>query len=860
MSHPGSSPRRRKLILKCHFAPGDIVMLTAAVRDLHRCHPGRFLTDVRTLYPELWEFNPHLTPISETDPEAERIDCSYPLINRSNEDRLHCLRGFIEFLNERLGLAIRLSEFKGDIHLSIQEKLWYSQVRELTGINIPFWIVCAGGKHDVTIKWWQTERYQEVINHFKGRIQFVQVGEIGHYHSRLDGVIDLRGHTNLRELVRLVHHAQGVLCPVTSLMHLAAAVEMPRGQPGRRPCVVIAGGREPAHWERYPGHHFLHTIGKLPCCRDGGCWKDRTFPLHDGDVRDRPDRLCVNVVGELPRCMDMIRSAEVIRRIESCFNGGQARYLTPRQAKAGALGVAATLENLYDRQPLNIHFAGLACSRFMAEIPDYPADRFSGRGIVICGGGLKYFPSAWVCIHMLRRLGCNLPIQLWHLGNKELNREMKQLVAPLGVECVDALAMKRKYPARVLRGWALKPYALVHSRFREALFLDADNVPVANPESLFDTPPFKTHGAIFWPDLGRRRTRQALAIWRNCGLRPPREPEFESGQIVVDKERCWRALRLCLWLNENCDFYYRHFHGDKDTFQLAFRKSGKSYAMIRTPIHRLAATMCQHDFEGRRIFQHRNLDKWDLFLRNQRIEDFWFESECRDHVRELRRLWSGALRDDLCRALARAKSASSIPRIAAVMISCEQRNALRRKTLKNLADTDWRDEPLVQMDDGQGSSGVQRQLRATRLILEKALERNPDYILFLEDDLLFNRHLRHNIFKWSPVKAGAVTLASFYNPGVTQTGCDTRHNVRVVKPDSIFGSQAFLISRETAKFFLHNWDKGGAGQDLKFARLAARLKKPIFYHAPSLVQHVGFQSAWGGNFHQAQDFDSSWKA
>ena len=28
----------------------------------------------------------------------------------------------------------------------------------------------------------------------------------------------------------------------------------------------------------------------------------------------------------------------------------------------------------------------------------YPADRFEGRGIVICGGGAKYFPCVYVLV------------------------------------------------------------------------------------------------------------------------------------------------------------------------------------------------------------------------------------------------------------------------------------------------------------------------------------------------------------------------------------------------------------------------------------------------------------------------------
>src|SRR5262245_64363976 len=50
----------------------------------------------------------------------------------------------------------------------------------------------------------------------------------------------------------------------------------------------------------------------------------------------------------------------------------------------------------------------------------YPEKRFSGRGIVICGGGETYFACAWVCIGMLRRLGCVLPIELWYRGRAEM--------------------------------------------------------------------------------------------------------------------------------------------------------------------------------------------------------------------------------------------------------------------------------------------------------------------------------------------------------------------------------------------------------------------------------------------------------
>ncbi|MGF6789691.1 glycosyltransferase family 9 protein [Paraburkholderia sp. 35.1] len=323
----------RKLILRNFQSPGDIVMLTAAVRDLHAAYPGQFETDVRTPCPALWEHNPHITPLREQERDVEVIDCHYPLIHQSNHAPYHFLLGFIDYLNATLGLAVRPTRFCGDIHLAPREKQWISQVEEIVHWPIPFWIVVAGGKRDFTIKWWARERYQAVVDQFAGKIQFVQVGENGHEHPALRDVIDLRGKTDLRQLIRLVHHAQGVLCPVTLLMHLAAAVEVRAGMPKNRPCVVVAGGREPPHWEAYPHHQFLHRAGALRCCDDGGCWKSRVRPLGDRAPGDRPDQLCVDVVGDLPRCMDLIDPDDVIRAIDLYFAGGAIRALPQRVAQ-----------------------------------------------------------------------------------------------------------------------------------------------------------------------------------------------------------------------------------------------------------------------------------------------------------------------------------------------------------------------------------------------------------------------------------------------------------------------------------------------------------------------------------------------
>jgi ADP-heptose:LPS heptosyltransferase len=308
----------RRLILRSFQSPGDVLMLTSAVRDLHAAAPGRFQTDVRTSCPPLWENNPHLTPLREGDPGVEILDMHYPLVHQSNQRPYHFIHGYPQYLEDKLGLAIPVTRFRGDIHLSAEEK----DQPLLTKLGVPprFWIVIAGGKYDFTAKWWNPDCFKKVVEHFQGRLTFVQCGEQGHWHPPLEGALNLVGKTTLREFVVLMHHAQGVLCPVTFAMHLAAAVDTPAGRPPLRPCVVVAGGREPPHWEAYPHHHFLHTMGALSCCAEGGCWRSRCQRVGDGDDKDRRD-LCDNPVQISPdlriaRCMNLITPADVISRID----------------------------------------------------------------------------------------------------------------------------------------------------------------------------------------------------------------------------------------------------------------------------------------------------------------------------------------------------------------------------------------------------------------------------------------------------------------------------------------------------------------------------------------------------------------
>lgn len=299
----------QKLILRTNLCPGDTCTLTAAVESLHLTYPGEYTTDVRTPTSAIWEHNPRITSIP--DCQADRmIDMHYPSIGRCNQESSPFLAGYTAYLGEQLGRPLPLRVNRPWLYLSEEERQWKDHVAHhfTGGRKVPFWVVNAGIKSDFTCKAWPLEHYQAVVDATVGRIQWVQVGSIEskHEHPSLRGVIDVRGQTDHRQLIRLVYHAAGGLGPVTYLQHLCAAFE--------HPYICLVGGREPPTWCTYPWQHTLSSVGALDCCRRKACWKSRVMPLGDGDPKDTVlcEQPVLGLSRPVPKCMAMIQPSEVL--------------------------------------------------------------------------------------------------------------------------------------------------------------------------------------------------------------------------------------------------------------------------------------------------------------------------------------------------------------------------------------------------------------------------------------------------------------------------------------------------------------------------------------------------------------------
>lgn len=309
------SDSRQKLLLQNRLELGDCILMTALLRELTKVpFFRRYAVSVQCNFPEVFQHLPGLMPLSGSPDLVFDFSDEY-----QDYQSIHLL----QFATEKLSAMLREQVPTGPL------KPWLvlSEEEMQPPLPQPYWVMMAGGKQDCTTKLWPY--YQEVVDALEGRVQFVQVGGRGRLHlqPKLQGVIDRTGQTSIREYIRLIAHSQGIVAPVTSAVHIAAAFDIP--------AVVIAGGREDPV-ARYPRHQYLHNLGTLDCCRDRGCWKQRipNLPARDAPP-PHPSWYCEKPLQGYATCMRQITATDVVRGVEHFIGPADQSAIRMQPARVG---------------------------------------------------------------------------------------------------------------------------------------------------------------------------------------------------------------------------------------------------------------------------------------------------------------------------------------------------------------------------------------------------------------------------------------------------------------------------------------------------------------------------------------------
>jgi hypothetical protein len=277
--------RPRELVHFYGQTPGDDLMCTAVLHEMRR--RGRRDIWMMSRFPELFARNPDVGAVVPFDERYERLVAwvggrswyaHYGGHDHEADRSPIPERHIIALMCQSVGItgAVKLRPY---LNLSADER----EVGRIGQRQIALHSSGQSAFSAMKNKEWLPERMQAVVHALRGEFKLVQLGAASD--PPLDGCVDLRGRTSVRESAAVIANSALFLGQVGFLMHLARAVD--------RPSVIVYGGREKPWQSGYSCNTNLAT--SLPC---SPCWRWNA---------------CDNVVER--KCMKLIGVDEVVNAV-----------------------------------------------------------------------------------------------------------------------------------------------------------------------------------------------------------------------------------------------------------------------------------------------------------------------------------------------------------------------------------------------------------------------------------------------------------------------------------------------------------------------------------------------------------------
>jgi len=234
------------------------------------------------------------------------------------------------------------------------------------------------------------------------------------------------------------------------------------------------------------------------------------------------------------------------------------------------------------------------------------------EGIVISACG-RFFQLLHANIRNIRQLGCDLPIDVWHLPGEFSGAQAGVIGAMANLVEADDTPFSGLSGQHTVHGF--KAWMLSQSRFRKTLMLDVDSMALQNPGIVFES----GRSCIMWKNGPWKYSIRKIAQLRRALELPVHPYEFESGQLFVDRGNpgVREALRLAAALNTLGWRLYGHVYGDKETYPLAFDLLNETFSIAPDSIvhpdgdeiH--AQAMLQPWLDGAALFYHPLVNRKD---------------------------------------------------------------------------------------------------------------------------------------------------------------------------------------------------------------------------------------------------------
>jgi alpha 1,2-mannosyltransferase len=215
------------------------------------------------------------------------------------------------------------------------------------------------------------------------------------------------------------------------------------------------------------------------------------------------------------------------------------------------------------------------------------------KGIVTTAGP-RYIPILLVSLRLIRRSGSKLPVEVFLGGWSEYNATLCEQVLPTyNARCRVITDIYNRAPnAKPLEKYQFKIFSILFSSFEDVLFLDADAFSGNNPDGIFTSEPYKSHGLVLWPDIFANTASHHYFKIAEINNPPPVSQRLssESGQVLISKRSHGASLLLMTYYNYyGPDYYYpllcqgSHGAGDKETFLHAALALNLPFWDVREP-------------------------------------------------------------------------------------------------------------------------------------------------------------------------------------------------------------------------------------------------------------------------------------
>jgi hypothetical protein len=222
-------------------------------------------------------------------------------------------------------------------------------------------------------------------------------------------------------------------------------------------------------------------------------------------------------------------------------------------------------------------------------------------GIVIPVGKQDLRYACHLVLSIRNILHSSLPIQIAYAGDTDLPSAARETLSSLlqDIEFLDVLSILDDDSMKLDRSWAIKPFAVLASRFDQVILIDADAVFLQPPEHLLSHSGYQQTGTLLFHDrlLWKHAFPQRHEWWKNqMRHQEPSDAllkslvwtkdyaeEGDSGVVVLDKRKLpiFTALLHICWQNTQAvrdDTTYKMTYGDKESWWFGLELCGVPYA------------------------------------------------------------------------------------------------------------------------------------------------------------------------------------------------------------------------------------------------------------------------------------------